>query len=768
MIPVLYPRDIDVSTLSQNTSVGLGALVDTNSAVVLEERNGEFELEIEYPQNGARFDEITTGSYIKAKPAVGGKDQFFRVYRISEPIDGMCTINAEHVSYLLNGYVCEPFLMTRHSAGEIQPIQVLDGLKDHVVGKYSPPFTFVSTNLTQIDKFELSYPENFRAMLGGVSGSVLDVYGGGEYEWDNEIVKFHSHRGADRGVTVAYGKNLTDLKLDMSDDNIVTGVYAYWKKESEETDPETGETVKIDLYYDRATDATGASAVIYNEDAERYLNGTRVVTIDLSQEEQYSENPPKTPVTNGYVYRGVYSNTNVYSRGEVVEYNCRFYAALWDNLTGHSPEEEQYWMYMQDDYRKAAEKFFKTHNAAEPETNLEVSFIDLAGTEEYKDIMPLEQVHLCDIVHVEYPDYGISVALKVVKTEFDVVGERYNKVTLGNSRTDLSKQFQSAETFEDEMRRTVPTRYNVNDGLNHLMELIGMVGGGYKTVDGGWTYYHDRPVLAQSVRVIKVGASGIFFSENGVSGTFNSGWGVDGQAVFQMATAWRLNAERIETGFISADGTKNGNYWDLDSGEFCLKAMTQDSTAATKEYASGVASQAASGAVSSYDAALNQQAVFNKLTDNLQNQGIYLDGRYLYINASMINAGSIATRFLSVNGIPLAGLDISSSIIVNTPKVQNVEVRRFPYMVYVRFLLANPSGAETIVPGVVLASGFPAVAGTNTYVDIVGIRTGLNSQEDNDCLRVARITGGDMGLTTVSRNIGDGKTYEFSGWYFCS
>ena len=230
MIPVLYPGDIDISTLSSNTSVGLGELVDAISPVVLEERNGEFEFSMDYPITGIHFDEILTGSYIKAKPAVGGKDQFFRVYRITKPIDGICTVNAEHVSYLLNGYVCAPFVLTKRNENEIQPVQVLDALDDHVVGKYSTPFTFVSTDTRKIDKFELDYPENFRAMLGGVSGSVLDVYNGGEYEFDNETVKFHDNRGADNGVTIAYGKNLTELKQEISDENIITGVYPYWNK----------------------------------------------------------------------------------------------------------------------------------------------------------------------------------------------------------------------------------------------------------------------------------------------------------------------------------------------------------------------------------------------------------------------------------------------------------------------------------------------------------------------------------------------------------
>jgi phage-related protein len=53
------------------------------------------------------------------------------------------------------------------------------------------------------------------------------VYGG-EYEWDNFTVKLHNNRGADRGVQIRYGKNLTDLKQEQNCSAVFTGVYPYW------------------------------------------------------------------------------------------------------------------------------------------------------------------------------------------------------------------------------------------------------------------------------------------------------------------------------------------------------------------------------------------------------------------------------------------------------------------------------------------------------------------------------------------------------------
>ena len=69
---------------------------------------------------------------------------------------------------------------------------------------------------------------DFISLLGGVAGSVLDVYGG-EYEFDRYTVKLHKARGTDSGVVIAYGKNLVDIDQEESIENTITGVYPYYK-----------------------------------------------------------------------------------------------------------------------------------------------------------------------------------------------------------------------------------------------------------------------------------------------------------------------------------------------------------------------------------------------------------------------------------------------------------------------------------------------------------------------------------------------------------
>jgi len=217
MIPILYEQG-ETKFISQ----GIGSLVDAISCTVTEERNGEYELEMTYPASGKLFSELTNGRLILAKPNDTSQTQPFRIYRISTPMSGKVTINAEHISYLLNGIPVAPFTATGMSAA-------LNGLKNNSL--VNNPFTCWTDSANGSTKFTVKVPKSFRACLGGTEGSILDTFSGSnppEFEFDRFAVKVHAQRGADRGVTIEYGKNLTDAKQENSIENTYTGVLAYW------------------------------------------------------------------------------------------------------------------------------------------------------------------------------------------------------------------------------------------------------------------------------------------------------------------------------------------------------------------------------------------------------------------------------------------------------------------------------------------------------------------------------------------------------------
>lgn len=216
-----YPRLYPPTAAAWDTN-GLGALSDCISCVVEETLNGPFELEMQYRLNGLHYADITLRSIILAKPNPTSRPQPFRVYKISRPINGLVTINAQHLSYDLSGIVIEPFNAPSLASA-------LEGMKTNAVTEN--PFEY-ETDKTVISDFVVAYPSSARSLVAGQRGSLLDTYGG-ELEFDRYQVKLLSHRGKDNGVTIRYGKNMTDVNQEEDGSGVYTGVYPYWYSEEE-------------------------------------------------------------------------------------------------------------------------------------------------------------------------------------------------------------------------------------------------------------------------------------------------------------------------------------------------------------------------------------------------------------------------------------------------------------------------------------------------------------------------------------------------------
>ena len=212
MKPILFP-----STATEFNTHGLGVLTDAISCTVTEERNGAFELTMQYPDTGVHFAEITDRCIIYAIPSPYRAPQPFRIYRITRPMDGIIMVYAQHITYDLSGVPLNPF--TAINAPDALSKLSLNAAVDS-------PFTFW-TDKSTVASFAVSTPSSTRSVLGGSSGSILDVYGG-EYEWDGFTVRLYGHRGYDNGVVISYGKNLTDIEQDRNISNVATGIYPYW------------------------------------------------------------------------------------------------------------------------------------------------------------------------------------------------------------------------------------------------------------------------------------------------------------------------------------------------------------------------------------------------------------------------------------------------------------------------------------------------------------------------------------------------------------
>ena len=460
MKPILYE-----SSEKQFTTNGIGTLADAISCTVIEERNGSYELEMEYPLGGINYDEIRNNRIILAMPSDGQKAQPFRVFKITRPIGGVVKIYAVHLSYDLSGIPVAPF-----TANDCP--SALNGLKSNSM--IANPFE-VWTDISGSGKYKQNSPASFRSRLAGTDGSILDSFGkGAELEFDRLTVKVHQNRGRDNGVTIRYGKNLTDLKQQESIENVRTGVIAYWYKEE---------------------------------------NNTQDVIVG---EIQYLENHADYPKENIHVL------------------DC---SADFEK----KPDKQQ--------LNTRAKQYIKANNIGVPKVSIDVSFIQLWQTEEYKNIVSLERVSLCDTVHVVFEKLGVNAVAKVIKTEFDVLNERYIKITLGEARSSFGEAIR--EATKSTIQPLVKSMVNIAVS-NATANISGFSGYVTKVTDanGNWSelVISDNADYTQARNVWRWSQGGLGFSSNGYAGPYTTAITADGHINGAMITAGTINANTVNVG----------------------------------------------------------------------------------------------------------------------------------------------------------------------------------------------------------------------------
>lgn len=214
MIPILYEKD---TTAFINN--GLCRLRDCLSCIVTEERNGIYELDFEYPVNGANYEQIQCGRIIGVTHDENGDVQPFEIVNYSRPINGIVKFHAVHISYRQS----QMTIVANSVTSLAQAFQLLS------IASPSNPFTYEADfTATGYMAAADGVPRSVRQVLGGVKGSILDTYGG-EYEFDGYTVILHENRGQMRDFSIRYGVNLLNYNEDTSYQGTFTSCVAFWK-----------------------------------------------------------------------------------------------------------------------------------------------------------------------------------------------------------------------------------------------------------------------------------------------------------------------------------------------------------------------------------------------------------------------------------------------------------------------------------------------------------------------------------------------------------
>ena len=209
------------------TSLGIGVLKDASECVVSEEVNGGYELEMEYPVTGAHYADIIEDRIIFTKPNDVDKPQPFRIYKVTRPIDGLVTVYAAHIAYD-TANVPVKALKAANLTELFQNIQ-----NGQVTNS---KFRLINEKETGTDiSFITKHPYSLRAILLAQQGdSVINTYSG-EFKFDKFDICLKERRGSDKGFTIRYSKNMTDIEQETNSDLMYTGVYPYYSNVTTET-----------------------------------------------------------------------------------------------------------------------------------------------------------------------------------------------------------------------------------------------------------------------------------------------------------------------------------------------------------------------------------------------------------------------------------------------------------------------------------------------------------------------------------------------------
>lgn len=478
MIPILY-----AASETDFTTNGIGLLTDAVSCTVTEERNGAYEATLIYPAKGHLAEYIAEDAIIKAKANDTDEPQLFRIYKSGKQIGSNTTWNAEHISYELTGNPVERF-----SISGVNAEQALNRLLAAAVFKHK--YTAAS-DITTVNKTSIADVVSVRKALGGVEGSILDTWGG-EYHFNNYRIELLKARGADNGVTIEYGKNLTDAKQERNIANIVTAIFPYAKYTPEGEESEVYVSLKEKtLVHAGAADYAYKRCEIVDFSSE-WESGT-IITEDMlrAKAEAYLEKISTEPDINITLSYAQLKKTKDYKNIQVMES-----VALCDTVTVRIDKLQI----------EATAKIVKAK---------------YDSLKERYDTMEIGSVRT-------------NLTKQLTATQQEVTES-------------IKKNQTRAEQIKKQIEQTI---------VDVTAAITGNSGGYvvlYPEKNPQEIYILDQPELSKAKNVWRWNLAGLGHSSTGVNGKFTTAITADGQIVANFITAGELTGAILKAGTVYAE-----------------------------------------------------------------------------------------------------------------------------------------------------------------------------------------------------------------------
>ena len=358
---------------------GLGELNVTRGTAT-RERNGNYTLYAEIPVNDPMVAILEKEMKLKADAGLRTKNQTFEISRIVKDSSNIVKIYGQHISHKLEYMALRnatAFAGSAYSALGIWKGALIGDLRFDV---------WSDIQTTGKGVFDISKMENARQALGGVEGSILDIYGG-EYEFDNMTVRLHKQLGRTAPTVLEYGRNILSAELDETIESAYTSVLPFATYTPDKPEGDTND------------------------------NQPDAITVTLP--ESYVDSK----------YKDLYAHRRI----KVVDFSSEFKS---DGKNKDIPTVEK--------LRKMATDYMDRNAISKPKINTKIEYADLARTLDYADNGWIEEVELCDIIPVYYPQIGLTdETAKVTTITYDFVNERNESVEFGDIGTNVRATMQN-------------------------------------------------------------------------------------------------------------------------------------------------------------------------------------------------------------------------------------------------------------------------------------------------------------------------------------
>lgn len=358
---------------------GLGEL-NVTKGTVTRERNGNYTLYAEIPVNDPATASLEKEMKLKADAGLRTKNQTFEISRIVKDSSNIVKIYGQHISHKLEYMVLRN--ATAFSGSAFSALSIWRGA---LIGDLQFD-VWSDIETTGKGMFDISKMENARQALGGVEGSILDIYGG-EYEFDNMTVRLHKQLGRTAPTVLEYGRNILSAELDETIESAYTSVLPFATYTPDKPEGDTSD------------------------------NQPDPVTVTLP--ENYVDSK----------YKALYAHRRI----KVVDFSSEFKS---DSKSKDIPTP--------DKLRKIATDYMERNAIGKPKINIKIEYADLAKTLDYADNGWIEELELCDIVPIYYPQIGLTdETAKVTTVTYDFVNERNESVEFGDIGTNVRATMQS-------------------------------------------------------------------------------------------------------------------------------------------------------------------------------------------------------------------------------------------------------------------------------------------------------------------------------------